>query len=100
MHGARKARKRSGEIGRNIIERLRCEIQNGSGRKKRLGFDAHAVQLQVNCVHRADSEPRVHKEFKNDVRFASRTNVLSNKEMEKVNCSCGASMFENSNRSE
>lgn len=52
------------------------------GREKRA--PTSTLQLQLNCVHRADSEPRVHKELKNDVYFASRTNVLSNKEAEKL----------------
>lgn len=30
----------------------------------------HTLQLQLNCVHRTDSEPHVHKELKNDVHFA------------------------------
>lgn len=43
----------------------------------------HTLQLQLNYIHRTDSEPHVHKELKNDVRFAWCINVLSNKERQK-----------------
>lgn len=86
------------KLGKILLNGSAVRYRTGAGKRKDW-VSMRMLQLQVNCVHRADSEPRVHKEFKNDVRFASRTNVLSNKEAEKVNCSCETRMFENSNRS-